>query len=261
MATVVPGRGPGSQSLRREAPFLLAWSAALLVLAMACLLLYRPYVQTAALVGFIGRIPNPIREVFDLGGLTTARGFVEATLYGLVMPIAYLSVAIGVGSRAFAHADVAGNAPVPARRTLLLVGSGVLILTVVLAAALEIAPVAGGVDVVGLQALTATAALALLGLDLGFLTLLVGRITGRVGIAAAVATAAALAADAVNGAASFLPGLSAVRYLSPVYYAEAGHPLAHGVSAVHLVVLTVVAAVLATAVVFGHRLRPTNASA
>jgi ABC-2 type transport system permease protein len=253
------------QSVRSEAPFMAAWSAAVLALAVGCLLLYRPFVHWTPLLAFIRRLPTPIAAIFDLRGIATANGFVEATLFGLVVPIAFMSVAIGIGSRAFGHRrPESGTADRGDRgldgRSLVLVGGGVFVVTLILILALEVAPAAGGVNVLGIQAVTAIAALALLALAVGFVGLLVARRTGRPALAAWVATAVAIGADAANGAAAAVPVLNPVRYLSPVYYAEAGHPLIHGVTGTHLAVLVAVVAGLAAAVAFGGRRRAPSAS-
>jgi len=95
----------------------------------------------------------------------------------------------------------------------------------------------------------------LLGLDFGLLALAAGVVTGKRGIALAVGAGVASVAYLISSLAPVVHWVHRIRFASPFFWAVGNNQLAHGPSAVELLVLTGVAVVLlGTALVAVRRL-------
>jgi hypothetical protein len=240
-------------ALRRETLFIATWVVLAAAFAGATVLAFTPFNEATALRTAIASLPPAV--VLFLGARDLGRwsGFVDALLFGLLAPIAFLSFAIGFGTRAgvsaaAAVADKDGDS-IARNRGIVRLASSTLAALVSGCVLLGVATVCGAAAAGALahepiafdRLISAVGADLGLGVAFGALGLLIAMVTGRVGLAALLATIAAIAADTLNGIALADPTLRPLRYLSLVYYAEAGRPIAVGVTLRHLAVLGFVA--------------------
>ena len=263
---------PYRSALRSEVRFIAMWVALACVFGAATVVAFDPFRRATGLRALIGGLPTPLISFLGLGDLGSWSGFVDALLFGLFAPVAFLSFSIGFGTRAGvagghgllagAEAQTAALGPgtpplaivtTTLRRVAALV-TGNLLLGIALFAGVLAAAVATHEPFDASHLASAVIADMALGLTFGVVGLVVAMLSGRVGLAAVIATVAALAADTLNGVAPAVPAFRSVRYVSLVYYAEAGRPLGRGVTLVHLaVLLAAVLTVIAVAAMAGTR--------
>lgn len=219
--------------------------------------------QAAQFNEMIKNYPEGMLQLFT-GGASIDFGspsdFVNTYLYASMVPIMVLVLAISYGGAAIAGEEDAGTLdlllshPIT-RRSVVVQKALVIVLDLAVIGASMIALLVAGRFVVQLEvplvnlSLT-TLALVLLGADFGMLALALGAATGRKGLAGGIAGAVAAATYLVSSLASLATWLDPFKYASPFYWASADNPLANGMSALRLAVLTAVAlAFVAAAVV------------
>jgi ABC-2 type transport system permease protein len=246
-------------ALAGEGRFIAVWTVLLAVFALVSVMAFGPFHESSAARAFVAGIPRPVMSFLGMTRLNGWSQFEDAVLFGLIAPVAFMSLSIGVGSRHAARRDSVQGQPPSTRNTLLDLAPlavGCLLLGVALFLAVFVAAMAIGEQLSALRLATAVAAQVALGIMFGTIALVAARRWRRAGLAALLATIVALGADALNGVGPAIPALRAVRYLSPTYYAEAGGPLSIGISPAHLVVLLAVAgAALAVAAIAVERPR------
>jgi membrane-associated phospholipid phosphatase len=229
-----------------------AWITGVAGVSAAVLLLFVPFTHATPVVRAIDAIPSLVRSFLDLHGLLTPDGFVDAILFGWVAPFAFMWFSIRLGSLLAlrdARASSTGVAPRFASADAVVrigaLATWMVALAFAIGVGVAMAARLSGIDVPVANLASAVAGGALLGLNVGLVTLIVGMLTRSVGAAAAVGTIAGLGADALNGMAMSVRPLTSFRYASIAYYAESGAPVARGVPASHLLTLLVAAALLA----------------
>lgn len=198
--------------------------------------------------------------ITDPEALLTGPGFVSSRIHGSIGLAAILVLAISSGAGTLAGEEARGTldlvATTPVRRRRLVLGKSaglalVLIAVVVGGVAVPLgagAPLVDlGLDTEGL--LAGNLGLLLIAFLHGALALAVGAATGRRGLAAGTAVAAALAAHLLNGFGSFVSALEPLRPWSPFYwYAGPSHPLARSLGWHHGALLAVAVVLVAAAV-------------
>lgn len=201
--------------------------------------------------------PEALMELFSLDAVDTGTGFFNAELYTLVLPALFVVFAVTRGARLVAGEEEAGIlevllvTPVPTAVVYLSKAVGlaasVLALGVVCAVATVVTSAVFSMGISPWAVLVGSAAMVLLGLQLGFLALAVGAATGRRAYAVGVAGAAAAAAYVLHVAGAFTASgglVDRLAPLSPVHQALAGGPLAARVPGAFLVLATVAVALL-----------------
>ncbi|HVA87681.1 MAG TPA: ABC transporter permease subunit [Candidatus Saccharimonadales bacterium] len=219
------------------------------VVGIGTMLLFRPFLATTWLDRFIARLPGEIRSFLGITALATPAQFLDGVVFGFFAPVVFMTFGIGVGSRAIAGEQEDGTLA-----SVLATPIGRPDLVVVKVAALTVGAALIGVGTwVGIMIGGRAADVALdpgnvtlgivadlmLGVGMGAVALLAGVITGRLGLAAWIATAVALAADGLHGIAATVPQLSGLRYASLLYYAD-GEPATRGITPAHELALLVV---------------------
>ena len=201
----------------------------------------------------------------DKGGVGTAEGYLQAELFGFMVPLMLIAYMIAGGSAATAAEREAGTLelllaqPVSRARVLadkylaLCASLGLItaVYTVVLIAgsnAFEL-----HVRVSGLVAATLMA--YVLALLFGAVAVLVGCLTGHRALAAGVASGAALAAYLLTSLAALVEGLQPLRPLSPFWWYSGNDPLRQGLDLLHvgLLVGATLVCVAAAVVAFDRR--------
>jgi ABC-2 type transport system permease protein len=241
---------------------LLVWSVALASLVAMYMAVW-PSVQGTgnSVAKLIDEMPDAYRALFVNDAaidFSSPAGYLDVELFSFMVPIVVLVYAIGTGA-----AGIAGE---EGRRTLdlLLVNAvsrrrvvieklgalvfGTFLLGLALWTALVVEGRIAGMDVPVAYSAAALVHLVLLGVEFGALALLVGTLTGRVGLSRAVPAMVAVACYVVAALGTLVDWLEPARRLSP-FFQYSGHdplrtglsPLAAAVTTASIVVLVVAA--------------------
>lgn len=247
---------------------LLGWSIGVGLLT-AMYASYFPSMRKPAMTDAMESYPEALREAFNLQDISTAAGYLEGTVFGLLVPLVVVIFTISVGTRTIATEEENGTLdlllsyPV-SRARLVLERCGALVLSTLVVSAVVLVmliAVSGPADLdIGVDKLAGmTLHLALLGLCFGALAMAVGCVVGRRSTVFAVTGAAAVAGYLGN---SFAPQVDSLRWLqnlSPFFYYEDGSPLKNGIQWAHLGVLVAITAVFVAAGAMAFQRRDVSA--
>lgn len=213
------------------------------------------------------QLPDAMKAVFGFGDgtdLLTGAGFLQAELFGIMLPLAFIGFAISLGGRAIGREEERGTLDLllayPVKRARVVVEKHLagVALTVVLGIAAFAALAAGNqlahmhVRVVLLAA--AMAGVVIVAVFFGALALLISCARPAKGVAYALAALAALATFLVNSLASMSDVVGVLRPLSPFRWAMGEEPLRTGFQVGMLVPLGGAALLVwAAAWAFGRR--------
>lgn len=183
----------------------------------------------------------------EKGGLGTAAGYLQAELFGLMLPLIMIAYMITACSAATAGEREAGtlefllSQPVSRTRVLLEKYLGICIalgtITVVFAVALVVSTGVFDLHIGTANLLGATASALVLAALFGAIALLAGSITRHRALAAGIASAAAVAAYLLSSLAALVEGLKTFRPISPFWWYSGNDPLRHGLDPLHLLLL------------------------
>jgi ABC-2 type transport system permease protein len=203
--------------------------------------------------------PEVLKSLFGLesgASITSGAGYLDLELFGLMLPLLVLVLAIGAGARIFAGEEDAGRLelvlayPVRRRDAVLAKGAAVageILLVCVVAGLVILAfdPLVG-LDLAVGRVLGAIAALAALGLLHGWLALAVGATLPSRALAIGVPAGLAAAGYLVNGLHGLAGWLDPFRFVSP-FWLVGSSPLGSGVNAIGLFVVLAAALVVLAA--------------
>lgn len=180
------------------------------------------------------------------GKLTSPGGWLNANIYGNFFPLIVLLLTVGYGAAAVAGQDEDGTlalvATLPIRRR-------AIVLQKAAAMTVQVLPLAAGVAVCvvigrGFQlsispvdTIAVSAAVVLMGLDFGLITMAVGVVTGKRGTALGAGAGLAAASYLVSSLASTISIIRPGRYLSLLYWSAGNDQISRGVSAIDFAVL------------------------
>ncbi len=235
------------------------WSLGVAVLVVAVLSAwpsvhdeYAKLVQNypEALLAFLG---------VDKAGLASAPGYLQAELFGLMVPLTFVGYAIAAGSATVAGEEERGTLEIlltqPISRTRVVLQkyaaalTSLAILAVAFAVVLVVASPIFDLRVGVVNELAATASAFLLAAMFGAIALALGCATGHRTLAAGGAAALAVGAYLLTSLAGLVKGLRHVRPLSPFWWYSGNNPLTHGLSPLHAaLLLTVTMCAIAIAV-------------
>ncbi len=200
------------------------------------------------------QLPDALMALTGGGDLSTPQGFYQLEVFGLVGPIAVISVAVAIGSGALAGEEQRGTMGLllanPIRRSYVIwqkgiamvLGTGVVGLATY--AGTFAGSLAGGLDLDLGNIAAASLLMTLLGLVFGGLAFAIGGLTGQPRKAVFGAAGAALLFYVLN---SFLPmseSLADFARASPFYYFLASDPLVAGLNGGHAAVLAILSLLL-----------------
>jgi ABC-2 type transport system permease protein len=196
----------------------------------------------------------------DKAGLASAPGYLQAELFGLMVPLTLVGYAIAAGSGVIAGEEEHGTLemllaqPVSRARVVVEKFAAVVValavLSVAFAAVLVVTTPLFDLDVGLANELAATLSAFLLGSLFGAVTLALGCATGHRALAAGLASALAVGAYLLNSLAGLVEGLRTFRPLSPFWWYAGNSPLTDGLSVLHVSLLVAVTACAAAAAVF-----------
>jgi beta-exotoxin I transport system permease protein len=244
---------------------LLWWSVGIGLLTLAVLSVW-PSVRDEY-QKLVQSYPQGLLALFgiDKGGVGSATGYLQAELFGLMVPLTLIAYMIAAGSAATAGERDKGtlefllSQPVSRTRVLLEKGLGIgtalATITIAFAVVLVVFARLFELHVAAPKLLAATISVFLLALLFGAVALLAGSATGHRALAAGIASAAAVAAFLLNSLAALVEGLKRFRPLSPFWWYGGHDPLQHGLEPLHVVLLItgIILFTTAAVVVFQRR--------
>lgn len=187
----------------------------------------------------------------DKAGLASAPGYLQAELFGLMVPLMLVGYAIAAGSATIAGEEERGTLEIllaqPVSRVRVVLEkyaaavTALAILTVAFSVVLLIATPAFDLRVGVIDELAATVSAFLLAAMFGAIALALGCATGRRTLAAGGASALAVGAYLLTSLAGLVEGLRRFRPLSPFWWYSGNNPLIHGLSLLHASLLLAVA--------------------
>ncbi|MFQ5966552.1 MAG: ABC transporter permease subunit [Acidimicrobiia bacterium] len=244
---------------------LLGWSLAI-VLVGGFYAAFWPTVDSPELQAALESYPQALLEAINYTDISTAAGYLNASVYGLIVAVLLLIYAISAGTRTISGDEVAGRLdlilahPVSRSSVALQRFASFLFSVVIILFALWLAMLAlvgparlDGISVGQFGAMHLH--LVLFGALFGAVAYAVGGATGRKSLAIAVATGVAVLGYAANGVIPQVEGMEWVRNLSPFHWLNADNPLQTGVHIGHgflMLGLTAVLVGLGTWI-FNHR--------
>lgn len=229
---------------------LLFWSLGAAILVVAVLSAwpsirddYAKLVQNypEALLAFLG---------VDKAGLASPPGYLQAELFGLMVPLTFVGYGIAAGSAAIAGEEERGTLdillaqPVARARVVLekyaAAVTALAILGVAFAIVLLIGATIFDLHVGVANELAATVSALLLAAMFAAIALAVGCATGHRALAAGAASALAVGAYLLTSLAGLVRGLHNFRPLSPFWWYSGNNPLINGLSPLHVALLLAV---------------------
>jgi ABC-2 type transport system permease protein len=182
------------------------------------------------------------------GPISTSGGWLNANIYANFLPLILLLLTIGYGAACLAGQDEDGTlgllAVLPVRRTAIVAQKAAAMavqaaLPTVTVAVLVSLGRSFQLDVTMAGIASVSAAIFLLGMDFGLVTMAIGALTGRRGTAIGAATALAAASYLVSSLAPVASWVRPGRYASLFYWSVGNSQISGGVSPGDYAVLTV----------------------
>ncbi len=223
-----------TKTLRDQRRGLIAWGigTALTVVLMAAIW---PSFSDIDIEGLLAQYPAALKEVFNVGAMSTGAGYLNAELFSLMLPAIFIIFAVGRGARVLAGEEEDGTlellVTLPVSRTsILLQKCAALVLDVValggvLLVATWLSSLVFGLDIGLRAAANGAVSMALLGIEFGLVALALGAVLGRRNLAVGVSACLAGASYLVYLAAQLVDSLRPLRRFSPFYQAISGGPL------------------------------------
>jgi ABC-2 type transport system permease protein len=247
-------------SARRRS--LSGYSAGMALYALVVVALYPAFKHSTSLDKLI-KSDSTAAALFGVTGkISSTGGWLNANLYANFFPLVMLLLTVGYGAACLAGQDEDGTlgliATLPLRRGAVVVQKAaamalqaaalgvVVAVCVLIGRSFDLRVSFGGV-------VSVSAAVLLLGLDLGLVTMAVGALTGKKGTAIGVGAAIAAASYLVSSLAPVVSWLRPARYLSVCYWAVGNGQVTGGVSAGDYAVLSVVGLCALFAAILGFR--------
>jgi len=228
--------------LRRRSA--IGYTAGIALYSLIVVALYPSFEHSRSLNGLSGSTAAALFGV--TGQLTSPGGWLNGNIYGNFLPLIVLLLTIGYGATSLAGQDEDRTlgliAALPVRRNAIVFQkvSAMALQTLLLAAAVTACVIAGRgfhISIGAGNAIAVAAAVTLMGLDFGVVTMAVGAATRRrgtaLGVGAGLATVSYLLSSLAATIASVRPG----RYLSLFYWSVASDQISKGVSITDFAVL------------------------
>jgi ABC-2 type transport system permease protein len=231
--------------LRRRSA--IGYAAGMALYTLAVVALYPSFKSSTSLDSLSGSTAGAL---FGLTGqLTSPGGWLNGNIYGNFFPLIMLLLTIGYGAACLAGQDEDGTlaltAALPIRRRAIVFQKAwaMALQALLLAAVVTVCVLIGRgfqLTVGPGDAFAIAAALTLLGLDFGLITMAVGAATGRRGTALGVGTGLAAASYLLSALATTISAIRPGRYLSLFYWSVGNDQISRGVSIADFIVLIVV---------------------
>jgi ABC-2 type transport system permease protein len=231
--------------LRRRSA--IGYAAGLALYTLIVVALYPSFKNSTSLDSLSGSTAAALFGV--TGKLTSSGGWLNGNIYGNFFPLIMLLMTIGYGAACLAGQDEDGTlalmATLPVRRRAILFQKvmAMALQALFLAATVTICVVIGRgfqLTVSAGDAVAIAAALMLMGLDFGLITMALGAATGRRGTALGIASGLAAASYLLSSLAPAISAIRPGRYLSLFYWSAGNDQISRGVSIGDFTVLIIV---------------------
>lgn len=236
------------------------YAAGMALYALVVVVLYPSFKHQTSLDSLSG---SAAAALFGITGpLTSPDGWLNANIYSNFFPLIMLLLTIGYGAAALAGQDEDGTLalitalPVRRRAILLQKVAAMAVQALLLAAAVAICVLIGRgfqLNISPASTIAVSAALLIMGLDFGLVTMAVGAVTGRRGTALGVGAGLAAVSYLVSSLASALSAIRPGRYFSLFYWSVGNDQISRGVSMADFTVLIVVGLAVLMAAVLAFR--------
>lgn len=223
------------KTLRDRRRALTGWTLGLTALIVVEGALWPSVRDMPGLDEFLAQYPAALRKMFNLDQMSSGTGFLNAELFTLMLPMAFIAFGISHGARLVAGEEEAGTlevllvTPVSTSRILLEKAAGLLAAVVLLGlvTCLDtlVASAAFGLGISPRSILVGSLSMVLMGLEFGWLALAVGAMTGRRAVPIGVASVAAMAAYVLYVAGLMVDSVHPWIVWSPFHQALAAGPL------------------------------------
>src|SRR6516225_9936206 len=244
--------------LRRRST--IGYAAGMALYTLVVVALYPSFKNSTSLNSLSGSTAAALFGV--TGPLTSPGGWLNGNIYGNFFPLIMLLLTIGYGAAALAGQDEDGTlaliTALPIRRRAILSqkAAAMAVQALLLAAAVTICVVVGRgfqLTISPASTIAISAALVLMGLDFGLITMAVGAATGRRGTALGIGAGLAAASYLLSSLASTISWIRPGRYLSLFYWSVGNDQISRGVSLGDFTVLIVVGLCAVVAAVAAFR--------
>ena len=236
------------------------YAAGMALYALVVVVLYPSFKHQTSLNSLSG---STAAALFGITGpLTSPGGWLNANIYSNFFPLIMLLLTIGYGAAALAGQDEDGTLalitalPIRRRAILLQKVAAMAMQALLLAVAVAICVVIGRgfqLSISPANTIAVSAALLLMGLDFGLVTMAAGAVTGRRGTALGVGAGLAAASYLVSSLASTISAIRPGRYFSLFYWSVGNNQISRGVSMADFTVLIVVGLAVLVAAILAFR--------
>ena len=244
------------KTLRDQRKSLAWWCIGAGILAGVMVAFYPSIEGIEGLQEIVEQYPEGLMAMFgasDFTNFSTPAGYLNAELFGFMLPMLIAVFAIGRGSGAIAGEERAGtielllSQPVPRTKLVLEKYASMVVSVLALSAFVWLVLVVGaravGMDIGLMRLAEACLSLALLGLVFGGVAFGTGAVTGRHGLSMALAASVVGGGWVLNALSLLTEAMGPARWLSPFHYYNGDTPLVNGLNPAHAGVMLVVALV------------------
>ncbi len=243
---------------------LIGYCLGMAIYALIVVAMYPAFKTSMSLDNLI-RSDSTAAALFGVTGpISSTGGWLDGNIYANFFPLIMLMLTIGYGAACLAGQDEDGTlgllAALPVRRTAIVTqkAAAMAAQAAALAATVAVLVIIGRsfqLSVTATNVAAASAAVFLMGLDFGLITMAAGALTGRKGTAIGIGTILAAASYLVSTLAPVASWIRPGRYASLFYWSTGNSQISHGVSpADYAVLLTTGLGALAAAIFAFRRL-------
>ena len=224
-----------------------------------------PVMKSSGISAALDSYPPALRDALGLADMTSPAGFIQATVFSLVMPVVMIIFAVLAGTWVIGDDEATGtldlllSQPISRNRLVLARTAGTLLLVVVYSFSVfaSVLVVGSFVDLHPplMKLLSACVMLALLTATFLMITVFITCLTGQRTVARAVSGFIAVMAYLMQNFASQVPDFDSAKYVSLFYYYSGHHPLYNGFnfSDFSLLFALVILLIFASLIAFGKR--------
>ena len=241
---------------------LLGYCLGMAVYALIVVAMYPAFKTSTSLDKLISSDPAAAALFGVTGRISSSGGWLNGNLYANFFPLVMLLLTIGYGAACLAGQDEDGTlgllTVLPVRRTAIVAqkAAAMAVQAALLAITVAVLVIIGrsfqlNVTVANVAAISA--AIFLMGLDFGFVTMAIGALTGRKGTAVGAGSALAAASYLLSFLAPVASWIRPGRYASLFYWAVGNNQITGGVSPGDYAVLAITGLCALAAVMFAFR--------
>ncbi len=241
---------------------LIGYCLGMAVYGLAVVAMYPAFRTSTALDKLIAADSTAAALFGVTGPISSSGGWLNANIYANFFPLIVLLLTIGYGAACLAGQDEDGTlgllAVLPVRRTAIVMqkAAAMALQAVTLAVTVAVTVIIGRsfeLEITVANVASVSAAVVLMALDFGLLTMAAGALTGRRGAAIGVGTALAAASYLVSSLAPVTSWIRPGRYASLFYWSVGNGQITGGVSAADYAVLIGTGLCALAAAVFAFR--------